>query len=160
MNLRRALFIAACMFPIAAGPAAAQFQPMPQPQAQPQQVPPCIKEFFKLRDDTQKKADAIKAASERKVPAPEACPLFNAFSAAEDKMIKYAADNAVWCGIPAEVVTNLKKGHVQTAALRTRICQAAAAPAASGGAEPERRAHRPGSRHQQHPGPAAAPSTP
>ena len=43
-------------------------------------------------------------ASERKAPAHEACKLFNAFSAAEAKMMKYAADNAVWCGIPPQVV--------------------------------------------------------
>jgi hypothetical protein len=128
MNLRQALFIAACMVPIATGPAAAQFQPMPQ-QQQPQQQSACIKEFMQLRDDTQKKADAIRAAGERKAPPGEACPLFNAFSAAELKMIKYAADNSVWCGIPAEVVQNLRKSHTQTTAIRTRVCQAAAAPA-------------------------------
>jgi hypothetical protein len=130
MNLRRALFIAACMFFIAARPGAAQFQPMPPQQAQPQQqAPPCIKEFLRLRDDTQKKADAIKAASERKVGPAEACPLFNVFSAAEEKMIKYAVDNGVWCGIPAEVVTNMRKGHAQTVSIRTKVCQAAQAPA-------------------------------
>jgi hypothetical protein len=129
MNLRRAWFLAACMFAIAAGPAAAQFQPPPQQQAPPQEMPPCVKEFFKLRDETQKKADAIKAASERKVGAAEACPLFNVFSAAEEKMIKYAVDNGVWCGIPAEVVTNMKKGHAQTVSIRTKVCQAAQAPA-------------------------------
>jgi hypothetical protein len=132
MNLRRALFIAACMFAAAAGPVAAQFPPMQQPQQaqpqQPQEMPPCIKEFFKLRDDTQKKADAIKTASERKVGPAEACPLFTAFSAAEEKMMKYAADNGVWCGIPASVLVNLKKGHAQTTIIRTKVCQAAAAP--------------------------------
>ena len=128
MDLRRALFIAACMFPVAAGPTAAQFQPVPQQQAQPSDVPPCIKEFFRLRDDTQKKADAIKAAGERKASPGEACPLFTSFSVAEERMIKYAADNGLWCGIPAEVLANLKKGHVQTAMIRSKVCQAAAAP--------------------------------
>jgi hypothetical protein len=152
MNLRRAWFIAACMFAVSAGPAAAQFPPapglpsgappggfppqagfpqpggFPQQQAKPQEPPPCVKEFFRLRDDTQKKADAIRTAGERKVPPAEVCPLFNAFSSAEDKMIKYAAANATWCGIPAEVLDNLKKSHVQTVTIRTRVCQAAAAP--------------------------------
>jgi hypothetical protein len=127
MNLRRALFIAACTVAIGAGPAAAQFQPMPQPQ-QPQQEPPCIKDFLKLREEAQKKAEAIRAASERKASPKEACGLFNAFAAAEVKMIKYAADNSAWCGIPQEIVQNLRKSHTQTAAIRTRVCQAAAAP--------------------------------
>jgi hypothetical protein len=126
MNLRRTLLIAAWMFPVAIGQAAAQFQPMPQQQ--PQQEPPCVQEFGRLRDEAQKKASAIRAANERKATAKEACALFGAFSAAEVKMIKYASDNATWCGIPPEVVVTLNKGHAKTMEIRTRVCQAAAAP--------------------------------
>ena len=147
MNLRRAALIAACMFVVTAGPATAQApwpqqqQPAPAPwpqqqqqaatspwSAQPQQMPPCVQEFGKLRDEAQKRALAIRAANEHKATAQEACGLFNAFSAAEAKMIKYAADNAVSCGIPAEVLTNMKKGHAKTSDIRTKVCQAAAAP--------------------------------
>jgi hypothetical protein len=126
MNLRRAVCIAACMFAITAGPAAAQFQPLPQPQQQ--QEPPCLKEFGKLRDEAQKRASAIRAAGDRKATAKEACALFNAFSAAEMKMLKYASDNAVWCGIPPQVLSNIKQGHAKTAEMRSKVCQAAAAP--------------------------------
>jgi hypothetical protein len=171
MNLRRAVFIAACMFVVTAGPAAAQ-SPWPQPQqpaaapwpqqqqpaaapwpqqqqpaeapwpqqqqqqqsvvspwsAQPQQVPPCVQQFGKLRDDAQRKAHAIQVTMQRRPSAKEACALFNAFSAAEAKMIKYATENAVSCHIPPEVLTTLKKGHARTTEIRTRACQAAAAP--------------------------------
>ena len=126
MSLRRALFIAACMIAAAAVQAAAQFGPPPQQQ---QQAPPCIGEFTRLRDDAQKKGLAIKLASERKAPVKEACALFNAFSAAEVKMIKYATDNAVWCGIPPQILTQLKQGHVKTTEIRSKVCQVAAAPA-------------------------------
>jgi hypothetical protein len=147
MNLRRAALIAACMFVVTAGPAAAQApwpqqqQPAPAPwpqqqqqaatspwSAQPQQMPPCVQEFGKLRDEAQKRALAIRAANERKAPPQEACALFNVFSAAEAKMIKYATDNEVSCGIPAEVLTNMKKGHTRTSDIRSKVCQAAAAP--------------------------------
>jgi len=171
MNSRRALFIAACLFPLAASllavnPAAAQFQPAPQqppagaspwdqqPQQrpaaspwdqQPQQLQPgqlpgqqqqsqqqqqeiCLQDFMKLRDAAQKRAGAIRTAGQRKAPAKEACGLFGAFSDAEVKMIKYATDNATRCGIPGEIVTNLKQNHTKTAELRTRVCQAAAGP--------------------------------
>jgi len=124
MQLRRTLLIAACALATAAGPAWAQFQPAPQPQQEP---PPCIKEFFKLRDEAQKKASAIQAASQRKAPPKEACGLFNAFAAAETKMIKYAEENNVWCGIPPEALASMKKGHANTTAIQTRVCQAAAA---------------------------------
>jgi hypothetical protein len=123
MHLRRALFIAACVS-LCAGPALAQFQPAPQQQ---QELPPCIQEFAKLRDDAQKKAGVIQAASQRKVPPKEACPLFNSFAAAETKMIKFAEENSVWCGIPPQAIETMKKQHVNTANIRTRVCQAAAA---------------------------------
>jgi len=124
MSLRRASCIAACLLPFAAGTAAAQF---PAPQA-PQQEPPCATEFFKLRDTAGKKAEAIRAASQRHAPPQEACGLFNAFSAAEAKMLKYAIDNSVWCGIPPQIITQIKEQHAKSNEIRTKICQAAAAP--------------------------------
>jgi hypothetical protein len=128
MKLCRAVVIAACALAGAVVPATAQFQPIPRAQQPQQEPPPCVKEFLRLREDAQKKADAIRQASERKASPQEACTLFNAFSAAEVKMIKYAGDNGVWCGIPKEVLENLRKAHTQTASIRTRVCQAAAAP--------------------------------
>ena len=165
MTLRRAVLIAACVFPVAIGivviglvaigPAAAQApwpdaqqpqQPQQQapwpaappqqaPQAaaspwnvQPQQEPPCVKQFGVLRDEAQKRARAIQSASERKVPPREACNLFNAFSAAEAKMIKYATDNQTSCGIPPQILAQWKQSHVRTADLQTTVCRAAAAP--------------------------------
>ena len=123
MKLRCALLIAACLVLGTVATATAQFQP-----AAPQQEPPCVKEFMRLRDDAAKKATAIRAANERKAPAQEACSLFTTFSAAEAKMVKYAEDNSVWCGIPPQIVTNIKQAHVKTVEIRTRVCQAAAAP--------------------------------
>jgi hypothetical protein len=127
MSLRRALF-AACMIPLYAGTANAQFQP---PAAQ-QQEPPCVQEFFKLREDAEKKGLAIKAANTRKASPQEACQLFGAFIASQAKMLKYANDNTVWCGIPPQVVENLKQSIAKISEVRTRVCQAAAAPQATG----------------------------
>jgi hypothetical protein len=126
MNLRRAVVIAACLIAAAAGPAAAQFQATPTQQ---QEEPPCIAEFSKLRNVTEKKALAIRAASERKASPQVACSLFNEFSAAETKMIKYAVDNAVWCGIPPQIIDSMKKGHVRTEDIRSKVCRAAQQPA-------------------------------
>ena len=86
-----------------------------------------MQEFGKLRDVTQKRGLAIRAASERKVPPNEACSLFNAFSDAELKMIKYAVDNTARCGIPPEIVKQLRAGHVKSSEIRIKVCQAAAA---------------------------------
>jgi hypothetical protein len=105
----------------------AQQQPLQQQQQQLQQA--CVQEFMKLRDVAQKKAQAIRAASERKADAKTACGLFNAFSDSELKMIKYATDNATKCNIPPEIIGNLKQGHAKSSEIRVKICQAAAAPA-------------------------------
>jgi hypothetical protein len=56
-----------------------------------------------------------------------ACKLFNSFSAAEGKLLKYAAANSAWCGIPEDIVTTLKQAHGRTDEIRTRICKIAAA---------------------------------
>jgi hypothetical protein len=122
MTLRRAWFIAACLVAVAK-PAAAQFQAAPPPQ---QQTPPCFADFSKLRDDTEKKGKAVQAASTRHANAKEACGLLNAFTGAEGKMLKYATDNATWCGIPPQIIEQIKKGHEQSVALRVRVCEAAA----------------------------------
>jgi hypothetical protein len=98
----------------------------PSPQQQQQQA--CIQEFGKLRDAAQKRALAIRTASERKAQPKEACGLFNLFSDAEVKMIKYVNGNASKCGIPPEIVKTLTQNHAKTAEIRTRVCQAAAGP--------------------------------
>lgn len=118
----------------AACPAAAQTaQPSPGVQtfqgfAQPQQQqqPPCLNDFVKLRTDTETKAKALKAAGDHHAPPQEACKLFNVFLAAETKMIKYVEENGTWCGIPPQVLQQMKSGHSKASAVRTRVCEAAA----------------------------------
>jgi hypothetical protein len=115
---------------LAATPAAAQtFQTTPQPGfGQPQQEPPCFKEFSKLRDDAQSKAKAAIDASKRKAPPQEACKLLNSLVSSETKLVKYVEANASWCGIPPQVVTQMKQQHGGTAKARDRVCQFASRP--------------------------------
>jgi hypothetical protein len=122
MNMRRALFITALLVPsVVAGPAVAQFPPQ-------QQEPPCFKAFSKLRDDTQQKGLAIQKASKAKVGPQVACRLFTALTTAEAKMVKYAVENATWCGIPAQALEQMKQGHAKANQIRAKICRVAAAP--------------------------------
>ncbi len=123
MNLRQALFIAVCVLPTAAGPAMAQFQPQPAPQE-----PPCIKDFSKLRDDTNKIAKELAAAQKRKAPLPEACKLLTAFAASQAKLLNYAKANQVWCGIPPQLIQQISLGHDNVSKARTKICAMAAQP--------------------------------
>lgn len=98
----------------------------PQQQAGP---PPgaqeCQNGFLPLRADAEAKAKAIQAAGKRKAPPAEACKLIGAFSQAEVKMIKFVETNAQKCGIPAQVADQMKKGHVNTSNLQTKVCNVA-----------------------------------
>jgi hypothetical protein len=83
-----------------------------------------------LRDDAAGKARKIEAATKKK-PRPSAqaaCGLFNSFAAAEVTLIKYAEKNQGWCGIPDEIIKQMKQAHARTDETRDRICQVAAAP--------------------------------
>jgi hypothetical protein len=127
------LALAAAALPAAAqtiqpSPGVQTFQgfAQPQQQQQQQQEPPCFKDFVKLRTDTETKAKALKAAGDRHAPPAEACKLFNVFLAAEAKMIKYVEENGTWCGIPPQVLQQMKGGHSKAGAVRTKVCEAAA----------------------------------
>ena len=123
MSLRRSLVLGVALLPLAAGAAFAQF-----PGQQPPQQPPCMADFTKLRNDTENKAKTIQEASKRKVPPKEACHLFTVFHAAQAKMYKYATDNATWCGIPPQVIEQIKTGMSQAQQIRTKVCRVAEAP--------------------------------
>jgi hypothetical protein len=117
----------------APAPMSAPAGPSPFDRPGQAQMPPCMKDFIPLRDDTEKKAKAVQAASKRKVSPPEACKLFNALVAAQDKLLKFTAANSAGCGIPPELVGQIKQAHVQTDQVRTKVCEAAArGPASSG----------------------------
>jgi hypothetical protein len=108
---------------------AAQAQMPPGFGIGPQQEPPCLKDFVALRDEAQKRAAAIKAGMEKKVAREEACKLFQSFTAAEAKMIKFAEANAMSCGIPAQAIAQMKAGQVNSTKARTQVCAVAAGPA-------------------------------
>ena len=96
-------------------------------QAPPQQAQEeCAKNFGQLREDAQKKANALQNASKNKVSPKVACGLFNAFSAAELRMIKYAQANTTKCGVPPQAVDQMKTQHQKTDDIRGKVCQAAA----------------------------------
>jgi hypothetical protein len=139
MRLCRAM-LALCILPLcvsganaqAPWPASPQQAPAaPQQQgpiSSPQQTPPCVQEFFKLRDEAEKRAAAIKAANDRKASPKEACQLFSALATSQSKMLKFANENSSWCGIPPQVIEQIKQGTAKVVEIRTKVCQVAAAP--------------------------------
>ena len=122
MKLGRAIPLAAVLMFTGMTGADAQFPPQ-------QQQPPCFNEFMPLRNEAEKRGNAIQAAAKRKAPPTEVCKLFRQFTEAEAKYVKYAESNGTWCGIPAEAVKQMKANHSQTLKIRGQVCTVAAAPA-------------------------------
>jgi hypothetical protein len=85
----------------------------------------CMKGFVPLREEAEKRGKMIKAASDRKAQPDEACKLIASFGQAEVKMIKYVEANSAKCGIPPQIAEQLKTGHKNTEAMRTKVCAVA-----------------------------------
>jgi hypothetical protein len=83
--------------------------------------------FPSLREDVEKGAAVIKAASERKASREEVCPLFKAFAAKEAKMVSFLETNQRPCGVPPKVVSQVKANHGKTIQIRNTVCSAAPA---------------------------------
>ena len=84
-----------------------------------------MKEFIPLREDAEKRGKLIKAASDRHAAPEEACKLLGAFGLAETRMIKYVETHSAKCGIPPQVLEQLKAGHKNSEAMTQKVCNAA-----------------------------------
>ncbi|WP_426528604.1 hypothetical protein [Bradyrhizobium sp. McL0615] len=92
----------------------------------------CMNEFAPLREEAQERGRLIKAASDRKAPADEACMLIVSFGQAEIKMIKYIETNSAKCGIPPRIADQLRSGHKNTEKMQKQVCAGAQLAQASG----------------------------
>jgi len=93
----------------------------------PPQAPPAVcQQLLALRDETQKYGIAIQRANQRKVPVQEACRLFKSYLAAEQKFMKGIEENARTCGVPPDVLKQIKEGHANAAQIGAQVCEAAA----------------------------------
>jgi hypothetical protein len=143
MSLRRALPLVLVLAALPCGPAVAQFGGMPglpgsgvpgspggmggfgapPPQAAP---PPACQQLLANRDETQKHANALREAGQKKAGPEEACKLFKVFLASETKMIKGLEQHSATCGVPADVIKQVKAQHAQAAKAGKNVCEAAA----------------------------------
>jgi hypothetical protein len=97
----------------------------PRPTAEQQE---CMTQFTALRTEAEKRGQAAKLVSEKKPPSREdLCKAVTALTAAQLKWTKYVESNIAKCGIPKEIVTQLKAAHAKTAQGQKQICSAAPA---------------------------------
>ena len=85
----------------------------------------CMGPFTKLRNEAEKRANLIRAASQRKAPPQEACRLIGDFANAEMKLISFVKSKAQTCGIPPTVGQQMSQAHAKTEQLRRNVCAAA-----------------------------------
>jgi hypothetical protein len=97
------------------------------PAMPPQQggMPPCFQEFVPLQQEAQKRANVLQEASKKKASPAEACVLFNRFTEAEAKVVKFVTANQANCQIPPDAVKALKTNHAKSMEMRSRVCEAA-----------------------------------
>jgi len=96
------------------------------------QPPPCAAEFFKMREDVEKKGSVFKGLTEHKAPSREAlCKQMTLVSAAMAKWAKFAEVSVANCGIPREIAQQLKVQNEHADQTKKALCAAgqAAGPA-------------------------------
>jgi hypothetical protein len=90
----------------------------------------CQEEFVKLRNEVDKRGQAIKTAGEKKAGAPEACRLLRSYTSKEAELVKFIVDRQAACGVPPQIVSQAKEGHTKSLAMRDQVCKVAAGPGA------------------------------
>jgi hypothetical protein len=78
--------------------------------------------FGPLKEDVEKHALPIKAASERKASREEVCPLFKVFVVKETKMIAFLETHQKLCGVPPKVIAQMKTNHAKAIQIRNNVC--------------------------------------
>jgi len=91
----------------------------------PQQPPPACQQLLSSRDETAKHGKALQAAGEKKLPPDELCKIFKAFLAAESKMLKGLQEHSATCGVPPEVLKQVKDGHGKASEVSKKVCDMA-----------------------------------
>jgi hypothetical protein len=94
--------------------------------AAPQQPPAACQQLLANRDETAKHGQAIHAAGQKKAPPDELCKLFKAFLASEGKMLKGLEENGATCGVPPDVLKQIKVAHGKAAQVGKQVCEVAA----------------------------------
>jgi hypothetical protein len=137
MTLSRALPLVLALAVVPIGPAGAQFAAAPgmapgmggspwgapQPQQGP---PPACQGLLANRDEVAKHGKNLEAAGKKKAGPEEMCKLFKPFIAAEAKMIKGLEEHSATCGVPPDVIKQVKAGHAKYTEISKKICDVAA----------------------------------
>ena len=141
MRFSRVLPLGLALVVLPLWPAGAQFGGMPgmpgspgmspgtpgAPFGAPQQgPPPACQQLITYRDETQKHGQALSTAGQKKLPPEEICKLFKVFLSAETKMIKGLEEHSTTCGVPPDLIKQVKAGHSKASQMSKQVCDVAA----------------------------------
>lgn len=118
--------------------AAPGFSPGPA-MGMPQQSAPvsdCQTQVTKLRGDLETRGGALEKAAKGKRPPSELCPLFRNFASAQQRFYNYLNTNKDACGVPDNVLTQIKENLAQVSSTRNKVCDVAKMQESGGGAGP------------------------
>lgn len=96
----------------------------------------CMEKFAPLRQDAERRAKLIQAASDRKAPPKEACGLIKGYVQAEARLVNYVTTKQTACGIPPDIPKQLKANQARSQQMMKAVCQAAAQPQGGPAAAP------------------------
>jgi hypothetical protein len=85
----------------------------------------CWAKVAQLRQDAEKRAQAIKAASDRKAPPHEACGLLKTYVEAQANLVSYVTTRQTACGISAAIPEQLRANQKRSNDLVKAVCAAA-----------------------------------
>jgi hypothetical protein len=88
--------------------------------------------FPAIREATEKSAALIRAAGDRKAAREEVCPLFKTFAAQEGKLVSFLSTNQKLCGVPLDIIAQVKKNHTNTIRIRNNVCSTGPVAGAAG----------------------------
>jgi hypothetical protein len=109
----------------AAGGSPVTNAPFAAPPTQAGAMDDCMKAFLPMREEAEKRGKLIKAASDRHASPAEACKLIGNYAQVEIKMLKYVETHLTKCGIPPQILDQIKNGHKGTESMQQKVCAAA-----------------------------------
>ena len=92
----------------------------------PQGPPPKCQALLEIRDELQKHGEAIYTANQKKADVKVACGLFRKYIATEAKMIKMLEVDGPSCGVPPQVMQQVRGSHAKAQQIGKQVCDAAA----------------------------------
>jgi len=84
--------------------------------------PPACQQLLANRDETQKHGQALQVAGRKKASPEEICQLFKAFLVAETGMLEGLEAHRATCGVPANVIDQVKAQYSKASQMADRVC--------------------------------------